>query len=836
MAAYCLGNFVLDPSPNDRLMYIYNCSGKLMAAIDPYSSTFFKKSFYVYIVTDGKMDYNNVLDFSSESEADLAVARLNDVKKIFIDRTNQGLTDVVTIEDFQSHTGNTSIHITQDISDLRYVKLSGDTMYGKLTIPELNISLINTGSTGSEILVRKSDGNIESININTIVTTSIPWSGITNTPTTLSGYSITDVYDKNQTNNNFLSANTFDNIINTNGLNNAGDISATTFYGDGSNLTGIVTTNTFTTGATLSASTAIFNRNDGVSYNLNLSGLITDLTPYYTSAQTNAYFVSASTYNYYTGTTVPTLILDINNNLTAHTSLTGSSNPHQTSFFDLISTAHTHIKSNITDFTEGDYVHTTGSESIAGNKTFDDNVTVRGNLYVIGTATTIYTEDLSIKDNLITINSGETNSGVTKRYAGIEVDRGALTNYVFLFDENQDNFRIGQSENLTGGTQAVSTREDNPSNSGISFWNANEYRFDTSNNLIWNGDKLNIIGDVSAVTYYGDGSNLTGLVATLSGLTDVILNTLITGNTLIYSGGSWKNTNQPWEYIINKPTTLNGYGITDVYTTAQTNANYLSANTTLSYFGGVSLSVYNTYTGTTIPNILLGYYTSSQTNSNFLSANTSFYTQTQANSKFVYKTGDTMTGTLQLPSLTATTICGTTYYGGVMSLQGSSKVLSLVGTVSGNSVLSVNGTQGQLFSVTDSLDGSLLSVNDISGFPILEVFSDKTTIIGDYLAPSLYATKSMIIGTGSTTIYSLVSSAYTGAFYDYIITGNVGMRSGSITAIWSGSTVNYCEISTSSIGVTTAITFSVILSGSSINLNSYASVAGYNMKTIIRSI
>ena len=75
-------------------------------------------------------------------------------------------------------------------------------------------------------------------------------------------------------------------------------------------------------------------------------------------------------------------------------------------------------------------------------------------------------------------------------FAGIEVDRGQLDNYVFLFDETQDNFRIGMSNAPTGGTQAVATRQDNPIANGIAYWNSVETRFDTSNNLIWNLVKI----------------------------------------------------------------------------------------------------------------------------------------------------------------------------------------------------------------------------------------------------------------------------------------------------------------------------------------------------------
>jgi hypothetical protein len=51
---------------------------------------------------------------------------------------------------------------------------------------------------------------------------------------------------------------------------------------------------------------------------------------------------------------------------------------------------------------------------------------------------------------------------------------------------------------------------------------------------------------------------------------------------------------------------------------------------------------------------------------------------------------------------------------------------------SGSNIFDVQGSQGQLFSITDSLSGSLFSVNDISGIPIMEVFSDNTIKLGTF--------------------------------------------------------------------------------------------------------
>jgi len=62
------------------------------------------------------------------------------------------------------------------------------------------------------------------------------------------------------------------------------------------------------------------------------------------------------------------------------------------------------------------------------------NVYVYGNLVVSGAAQQIETEDLYIKDNLITLNAGQQGSAVTGNIAGIEIDRGSRRAY-FLFDE-----------------------------------------------------------------------------------------------------------------------------------------------------------------------------------------------------------------------------------------------------------------------------------------------------------------------------------------------------------------------------------------------------------------
>lgn len=63
------------------------------------------------------------------------------------------------------------------------------------------------------------------------------------------------------------------------------------------------------------------------------------------------------------------------------------------------------------------------------------NVIVTGNLLVQGDTLTISAENLNVKDNVITVNDGETGDGVTLRYAGLQVDRGTAVDVSFLYDD-----------------------------------------------------------------------------------------------------------------------------------------------------------------------------------------------------------------------------------------------------------------------------------------------------------------------------------------------------------------------------------------------------------------
>lgn len=163
-------------------------------------------------------------------------------------------------------------------------------------------------------------------------------------------------------------------------------------------------------------------------------------------------------------------------------------------------------------------------------------------------------------------------------------------------------------------------------------------------------------------------------------------------------------------------------------------------------------------------------------------------------------------------------------------------ILTVVGSGSTSPIFTVQGSSGELFSVTDSLIGSLFSVNDISGLPIFEVFSDNTITMGSYLAPSLNTTTRASAGIGQTNIYSIPTSAYTGAFFDYTVSDGTNLRAGNIMSIWSGTSVNVTETSTTSFGSTTGITFNMTISSGNAILRTSGATSGWIVKVIVRSI
>jgi hypothetical protein len=100
----------------------------------------------------------------------------------------------------------------------------------------------------------------------------------------------------------------------------------------------------------------------------------------------------------------------------------------------------------------------------------------------------------------------------------------------------------------------------------------------------------------------------------------------------------------------------------------------------------------------------------------------------------------------------------------------------------------VEGAQGQLFSVIDTFSGSLMSVNDISGFPILDVRSDDTIIMGTF-GSDAFKVAGTAVSVGVTASAVPTTTGSNGEFRFGIVGGSAFMyvylggkwRSGSLS-------------------------------------------------------
>jgi hypothetical protein len=221
---------------------------------------------------------------------------------------------------------------------------------------------------------------------------------------------------------------------------------------------------------------------------------------------------------------------------------------------------------------------------------------------------------------------------------------------------------------------------------------------------------------------------------------------------------------------------------------------------------------------------------------NYVYGNNSFITYTNGLARLTVTGGGNVGIGTTSPS-SSLHVAGTTRISGSFNTAISGSILTVQGSGSAQPIFTVQGSQGELFSITDSLSGSLFSVNDISGLPILEVFSDNTTLIGNYQDPMLITTAKVVqTNSGSFTMYSLPTASYDTAFFEYSVRSGSNARAGTIMAIQSGSSVNFTETTTTDFGSTSAVSFTVIVTGSNMALTGSSTTGSWTIKTIVRGI
>ena len=201
------------------------------------------------------------------------------------------------------------------------------------------------------------------------------------------------------------------------------------------------------------------------------------------------------------------------------------------------------------------------------------------------------------------------------------------------------------------------------------------------------------------------------------------------------------------------------------------------------------------------------------------------------------------TGTVALTSdLSAFATTGSNNFNGNQVITGS---LTVSGSVqpftvygSGSDVMRVIGSTGTLFTIDDDTSGNVLEVANGSGYNQLVVEANGDMLTGDEeVVQTLHRTSYLLTSANvSQSITTFVTSSYTAAFIDYTVSSGSNARAGSIMSVWNGANLNYTETSTTAIGDTTGVSFTVELSASLATLRSVTTTNNWTIKTTTRAI
>lgn len=363
-----------------------------------------------------------------------------------------------------------------------------------------------------------------------------------------------------------------------------GSMSASTFYGNGSGLTGI--NDYYTTGATFDAPTkvATFNRNDGAIYTLNLSALTTIDT--YATGFTYNSSTNALTIKQNEGQPDLSVAIDSFSSITI-TGLTVDSNTH-----------------------------------FNGDITVDGNVLITKNVTILGTATTINTETLTVKDNVITINSNATgNTAPLPINSGIEVLRNSGTTTVLTWEETNGYWAAG----LTGSTARIILEGDGLDllNSGhthpiaeiLGLQNALNTKFDKSGGTITGGVYVN--NSFSADSIYSGSTNLYDIFLTTADGNDI---TRVQPGSNITTGGTGNN---PTISVVSSPSfnNLTISGNTSLNTIVVNSTSQLNGTISSGSLSGTTDRIVQVNSGGTVSatkQVISAYITSGGTVANIL--------------------------------------------------------------------------------------------------------------------------------------------------------------------------------------------------------------------------
>jgi hypothetical protein len=85
---------------------------------------------------------------------------------------------------------------------------------------------------------------------------------------------------------------------------------------------------------------------------------------------------------------------------------------------------------------------------------------------------------------------------------------------------------------------------------------------------------------------------------------------------------------------------------------------------------------------------------------------------------------------------------------------------------------------------------------------------------------------------GTTIVSSYATASANSAFYNYYISSGSNARAGQIMSVWSGSTINYTEVTTTDLGNTNTASFAVTLATGNVRL-SFTAPGVWTVRSIV---
>tara|TARA_A200000159_G_scaffold40508_1_gene37128 strand:- start:335 stop:1318 length:984 start_codon:yes stop_codon:yes gene_type:complete len=231
---------------------------------------------------------------------------------------------------------------------------------------------------------------------------------------------------------------------------------------------------------------------------------------------------------------------------------------------------------------KGAYVDLTNAQTVAGNKTFSNDITVTGNLTVNGTTTTVNTTNTTVSDPLMGLNNG---AGSNANDCGLLIERGSTGDNAFIgWDESTDKFIVGTTTNtasdtgnltistgtlvaaLEGNATTASTLQNARTIAGVSF-NGSQ-NISLNNNAITNGagyitSSGSTSGNAGTATQLATARNIAGV--SFNGTANISLN-----NNAITNGAGY----------ITSSSSISGNAATATTATTATNVTATANNST----------------------------------------------------------------------------------------------------------------------------------------------------------------------------------------------------------------------------------------------------------------